>query len=642
MENPPPLAECSLEKNDPLRVLLEGTSTVTGEQFFEVLVEKLARALKTKYAWITEYVPERRRLKALAFWVDGKLEPDFEVDIDDTPCEAVIEKAQLVLYPDDIRELFPRSAKLEELGAVSYLGVPLMDVKKTILGHLAVIDDRPMPNEPHRLILFKIFAARAAAELQRIRAESELEEREEKLSRLFSSAMDAIIELDDELNIVLLNPAAETLFKVRPNVNKGKSFFRFLSEDSQRKLYKLTGELESHAPGEKSLWVPGGFEVIDSAGNQISTDATISQFEMKERFYHTLILRDVNERVEAKRKIKILNEETSYLKKEIKALGNFNGVVGQSSSIKEVLRSAEKVAKTDTTVLILGETGTGKELIARSIHTFSPRKNNSFIAVNCAAIPEALMESEFFGHEKGAFTGAGKRKEGLFSLADDGTIFLDEVGELSKELQAKLLRVLQDGEYTPVGSSQPRRSKARVIAATNCDLSLAVQEHKFRTDLYYRLNVFPITMPPLRQRGDDIRLLTEHFVKQFSIRLGRNIKPLSAGNIEKLRSYDWPGNVRELRNVIERAIITASDGRLNLDHALPEAIITKIVEMPTHLIGRVKTIKQLRKDERENLVLALEESHWRVAGKKGAARMLGLPPSTLQSRMKALGIKRPQ
>jgi PAS domain S-box-containing protein len=328
MEVQSPLDECNLEKEDPLRILLEGTATVTGERFFEMLVMNLARALNTKHAWITEYIPDRRRLKALAFWVDGVMEPDFEVDIDDTPCEAVIEKAQLVHYPDDIRELFPRSAKLKELGAVSYMGVPLMDLNGSILGHLAVIDDRPMPDEPQRLILFKIFAARAAAELQRIRAESEAKDREEKLSRLVSSAMDAIIELDNEFNIVLLNPAAEKLLKDRLHEKDGKNFLKFLNDNSRRKFKKLMGMLRFHGPGEKYSRVPGGFEVIDYDGSQVSTDATISQFELRGRSYYTLILRNIAERVNAERKIRILYEETSYLRDEIKALGNFNDIVG--------------------------------------------------------------------------------------------------------------------------------------------------------------------------------------------------------------------------------------------------------------------------------------------------------------------------
>jgi transcriptional regulator with GAF, ATPase, and Fis domain len=266
------------------------------------------------------------------------------------------------------------------------------------------------------------------------------------------------------------------------------------------------------------------------------------------------------------------------------------------------------------------------------------------ITVNCAAIPETLMESEFFGHEKGAFTGATQRREGRFSLADGGTIFLDEVGELNRELQAKLLRVLQEGEFNPVGSSQTRRTDVRVVAATNRDLSMAVQEGKFRTDLYYRLNVFPIHVPPLAQRGDDIRLLAEHFLAKFSKSMGRRMDPLSVDCIEQLKAYDWPGNVRELQNVIERGVITARQDRLNLDYALPDRIKTENIKVPTpfkNSVKSVRTVQQLQKLERENLMLALEKSRWRVAGKKGAAQLVGMPPSTFQSRMKALGIKRP-
>ncbi len=304
-----------------------------------------------------------------------------------------------------------------------------------------------------------------------------------------------------------------------------------------------------------------------------------------------------------------------------------------------------EVAPTDSTVLIYGETGTGKELIARAIHGSSLRKDRPLITVNCAAIPETLIESEFFGHEKGAFTGATQRREGRFSLADGGTIFLDEVGELDRELQAKLLRVLQEGEFNPVGSSQTRRTDVRVIAATNRDLSMAVQEGKFRTDLYYRINVFPINVPPLTQRGDDIRLLAEHFLTIFSTRMGRSMDPLSIDCIERLKAYDWPGNVRELQNVIERGVITARQNRLNLDHALPDRTKSENIKIPgpcENSENSVRTVQQLQQLERDNLILALEISQWRVAGKMGAARLVGMPPSTFQSRMKALGIKRPR
>jgi transcriptional regulator with GAF, ATPase, and Fis domain len=320
-------------------------------------------------------------------------------------------------------------------------------------------------------------------------------------------------------------------------------------------------------------------------------------------------------------------------------------IIGESKPFRKTLQLVAEVAPTDSTVLIYGETGTGKELIARAVHGSSLRKDRPLITVNCAAIPETLMESEFFGHEKGAFTGATQSREGRFSLADGGTIFLDEVGELNRELQAKLLRVLQEGEFNPVGSSKTRRTDVRVIAATNRDLSMAVQDGQFRTDLYYRLNVFPIHVPPLTQRGDDIRLLAEHFLAKFSKRMGRRMDPLSVDCIERLKAYDWPGNVRELQNVIERGVITARQNRLNLDHALPDRLNPENIKTSTPSDNReksVKTVRQLQQLERGNLLLALEKSQWRVAGKKGAAQLVSMPPSTFQSRMKALGIKRPR
>jgi transcriptional regulator with GAF, ATPase, and Fis domain len=306
------------------------------------------------------------------------------------------------------------------------------------------------------------------------------------------------------------------------------------------------------------------------------------------------------------------------------------------------LRDISEVAGTDASVLILGETGTGKELIARAIHRNSRRGEKPLIKVNCAAIPGSLIESELFGHEQGAFTGATKKREGRFALADGGTIFLDEIGELPVELQVKLLRVLQEGEFEPVGSSRTQKVDARVIAATNRDLKQATQEGKFREDLYYRLNVFPIELPPLRERGDDIGLLAENFARRFANRMGRAIESLSEDCIRRLKSYGWPGNVRELQNVIERAVITSRDGRLNLDRALPESgkVAASETVSPEDTVRRVRTAKELEALERTNLIAALETTGWRVAGENGAAQLLGMKPTTLSSRMKALGIER--
>jgi PAS domain S-box-containing protein len=637
MKNEPSLSECSLENDDPLRMLLEGTANTTGERFFEALVENLARALSTKHAWITEYIADQRRLRALAFWVDGELIPDFEIDIDGTPCEAVINKARLVHYPDNIRDLFPKSTKLRELRAVSYMGVPLTDLKGAILGHLAVIDDQPMPEEASRLALFKIFAARAAAELQRIRAESEIKEREEKLRHLVAGAMDAIIELNKHFDIVMLNPAAEMLLNFQLSEFGDHGFCRFLNAESCRKLTSLIDELMRRPAGKRYLWVPGGLDVIDSAGQLIESEATLSHFEMQGQSFYALVLRNINERIEAERKIHFLREERAYLKNEIKALGNFEEIVGQSSPLVEVLRNVKEVANTDATVLILGETGTGKELIARAIHQSGKRSKQPFITLNCAALTINLVESELFGHEPGSFTGADRQREGRFELADGGTLFLDEVSELSLEVQAKLLRVLQEAQFERVGGSKTLSVDVRIIVATNRNLQQEMIAGRFRADLFYRLNVYPITVPPLRDRKEDIPLLVEYFVGRLSNRIRKVIRRIPSSTMNQLVAYEWPGNVRELKNVVERAIITSQTAELHLPEALGERM--NIPQDPISLgKGDLPTLANV---ERKYISHVLQTSGWRISGPNGAAKTLDLNPSTLRYRIKKLGITTP-
>jgi transcriptional regulator with GAF, ATPase, and Fis domain len=298
------------------------------------------------------------------------------------------------------------------------------------------------------------------------------------------------------------------------------------------------------------------------------------------------------------------------------------------------------VAATDATVLVLGETGTGKELVARAIHAASGRRARPLVRVNCAAIPAALVESEFFGHERGAFTGATQRREGRFALAHDGTIFLDEVAELPADLQAKLLRVLQEGEFEPVGSSRTRKVNVRVITATNRDLGRAVREGRFREDLYYRLNVVPIEVPPLRERGDDVVILAAAFAARVGKRMGRTVDPLSADDIARLRAYAWPGNIRELQNVIERAVITSGDSRLDLARFLQAGPAPAPPGATDRAPHPIRTVRELEEIERESIVAALETAGGRVAGAGGAADRLGTKPSTLRSRMRALGIGR--
>jgi PAS domain S-box-containing protein len=641
-DHAPPLS--GLEPDAALLAILEGTAAETGQGFFAALVQNLAKALGTHGAWVTEYFPETRRLRALAFWMDGQWVKDYEVDLAGTPCERVIDTAQLVHFPDRILEIYPHEEELKQAGAVSYMGVPLQDTDGRILGHMAVIDRRPIPEEPRIHAIFKIFAARAAGELQRLRAEAEVREREEKLGCLLGSAMDAIIELDDRLRITRVNPAAVKAFRCQSTDMTGQDFRRFVSPEDADRLVELVAELDRRPEGQRSRWIPGGLTARCPEGQSFPAEATLSRFELHRQKFTTLILRNVHDRVVAEQTIRSLTAETELLREELEALHRDEALLGDSPALKQVLHDIAQVAATDATVLILGETGTGKELVARAIHAASQRRERPFITVNCAAIPATLIESELFGHEAGAFTGATKRREGRFALADKGTILLDEIGELPLDLQSKLLRVLQGGEFDPVGSVTTRKVNVRVLAATNRDLAKAIQDGKFREDLFYRLNVFPLRLPPLRERGDDVVRLASAFARRFAAKLGRTISPLSAECARRLTAYSWPGNVRELQNVIERAVITATDGTLNLSRALPDASPAAAPSPGTGSFSpaAIRTARELEEFERANILQALETTDWKVSGEKGAAKLLGMNPSTLSSRMKALKIQKPR
>jgi PAS domain S-box-containing protein len=633
-----------LETDAALRAILEGTATETGHQFFAALVQNLANVLGTHGSWVTEYFPEKRRLRALAFWMEGQWVKDYEIDIAGTACERVIDTAKLVHFPDNILELFPHSEELRATGTVSYLGVPLQDTDGRILGHMAVIDRRPIPEEPRVYAIFQIFAARAAAELQRLRAEAEVREREEKVGRLLGSAMDAIIELDDRLHVTRVNPAAEKVFRCRADRMVRQDFRRFVSHQDAERLVALIAELDGRPEGQRSRWIAGGLTALCPEGEAFPAEATLSRFELHRRRFTTLILRNVHDRMEAEQKIQSLTAEATLLREELQTLHRDESLIGESPALRQVLRAISQVAETDATVLILGETGTGKELVARAIHAASTRHERPMIAVNCAAIPVTLIESELFGHEAGAFTGATKKRAGRFALADKGTIFLDEIGELPLDLQPKLLRVLQEGEFDPVGSSSTRKVNVRVVAATNRDLKQSVRDGTFREDLFYRLNVFPLLVPPLRERGDDVVRLASVLAKRFAAKMGRTIAPLTPDRARRLMSYRWPGNVRELQNVIERAVITATDGCLNLDLALPESPAVHIPPADDADLssGRIRTAKELEQLERTNILRALDAAKWKVSGEQGAAALLGMNASTLSSRMKALKIQKPR
>jgi formate hydrogenlyase transcriptional activator len=330
-----------------------------------------------------------------------------------------------------------------------------------------------------------------------------------------------------------------------------------------------------------------------------------------------------------------LKQENLYLEDEIRSELNFEDIIGNSTALRQVLRQVEAVAPTNSTVLIQGETGSGKELIARAVHNLSQRRNRPFVKLNCAAIPTGLLESELFGHEKGAFTGAIAQRIGRFELASQGTIFLDEISEIPVDLQPKLLRVLQEREFERLGSSRTLRTDARLIAATNQDLSVMVEEQKFRSDLFYRLNVFPIYVPPLRERKEDIPFLVRHFAQHFARNMTKDIDTISAETMNALTHYPWPGNVRELQNVIERAVILSKGPTLKVD-------LSDLRSKSSDLNGHTNGSATLEEIERRHILSVLEQSNWVFAGPNGAAAKLGIKRPTLQFRMQKLGISRPQ
>jgi PAS domain S-box-containing protein len=340
-----------------------------------------------------------------------------------------------------------------------------------------------------------------------------------------------------------------------------------------------------------------------------------------------------------------LERERDYLREEVSVAMNFGRIVGKSPALVSMIARIEAVADTPASVLIIGETGTGKELVAHAIHTRSGRADGPLVKVNCASIPNELFESEFFGHVRGAYTGAHQDRIGRFQLADGGTIFLDEVGDIPLPLQGKLLRVLQEKEFERVGEDRSRKVDVRVIAATNKDLEKAVDAGEFREDLYYRLSVFPVQVPPLRKRGDDVVMLAIHFLKQVCREFGRSDLSLSQNQVEALCRYDWPGNVRELKNVIERAVILSPGKVLRLDLSLRETGLgppeTDEVPIIVSVDRPYLTDREMKAKFRENLLSALDASEWRISGNEGAAELLGMKPSTLTDRMRSMGIKRP-
>jgi formate hydrogenlyase transcriptional activator len=466
---------------------------------------------------------------------------------------------------------------------------------------------------------------------ERKRLEAAVQESRAQLARVIESALDAIVVFDEELRIRLFNPAAEQTFRCPAEAALGKSAADYLDAGFCRLVSPGGEDSGTLTEGQPSLWLPEGLRARRADGEEFPIEATISRSQGSNGVEYTVILRDTDERSRAEERIRRLELDRSYLIDEIHSERRYREIVGISRPMQKVFAAIEQVAATRASVLITGETGTGKELVARAIHQGSVRAERVLVKVNCAALPAGLIESELFGHEKGAFTGAVARKLGRFEMADGGTLFLDEIGDLPLELQAKLLRVLQDGEFERVGGTKALHADVRILAATNRDLAEEIREGRFRADLYYRINVFPIPVPPLRDRADDIPLLARYLVAKKAAELGKRIHRIPERTIEAFRRYPWPGNVRELENVIERAVITSAGpeleilrGQLSANSAAADAATTLDDVQRTHIVD------------------TLERTGWQVSGAQGAAELLGMRPTTLESRMKKLGIRRPE
>jgi len=432
-----------------------------------------------------------------------------------------------------------------------------------------------------------------------------------KTRELFHFALDEDVNYESFLKVIHPEDREMVDQDVRQALQSGEKLlieYRIVLNEGSIRWIAARGQRHLNSTGEPDRFMGVSFDISDRKRLEEQLQSRLREIE------------------ELKKQ---LEQENISLREEIRLLSPHSDVVAKSAAMKQVLAMVEQVAPTDSTVLLTGETGTGKEVIAREIHNLSNRKARPLVTVNCASLPPTLIESELFGREKGAFTGAMSRMVGRFELAHGSTLFLDEIGDLPLELQTKLLRVLEEGRFERLGSTKPIQVDVRVIAASNRDLEQEIQAGKFRKDLYYRLSVFPITIPPLRERPDDIPLLVWAFIRQFEKRMGKNIQSVPKRSLEALQRYPWPGNARELRNVIEHAMIVSPEKNLAVNPPTPAAA------------KRSAKIQSLQEVERQHILRVLQETGWRVAGKNGAAKILGLKPTTLEARMKKLGINRP-
>ena len=480
---------------------------------------------------------------------------------------------------------------------------------------------------------------------ERKQTEEKLRQSEQRHRRLVETASEGIWELDEQFITTLVNRRMAEMLGYEPQEMVGRKLHEFLFEDDQA---EMSARITARRQGLTERYEQR-YRRKDGSTVCMYVSAT-SMFDAEHRFLGSFaMLMDITERKRAFEEIQRLKAQlemqNAYLEEEVVQAKAFGELVGQSRALQRIVKQIDLVAPTEASALVLGESGTGKELVAREIHLRSRRKDKPLVRVNCASIPKDLFESEFFGHSRGAFTGAVKDRAGRFEAAEGGTIFLDEIGEVPLDLQSKLLRVLQEKSYERVGEDRTRRADVRVIAATNRDLQRQVEAGRFREDLFYRLNVFPIQVPPLRERMEDVPPLAKHFIETLVRELGCSKPRLTRAAIAKLENYHWPGNIRELRNVIERAIIISGGGALDFD--LP---VTESAVVPSRHAAHAKsdtepeflTEAELQRRERKNLMTVLEKTHWRIKGENGAAELLGVKPTTLKARIKKMGLSRPE
>ncbi len=636
----------------------EGVASKTGEAFFRSLVEHLARALDADYVFVGAFQPASDRIETLAVHAPPGLTTALEYDAARSPCAAVIQ-TEVRSYASAVRQFFPQDELLAALEAEGFVGSPMLDSSGRCIGLLCAITRRPLPDAKLAEVLLKTFATRAGIELERKNYEDALAHSEERFRTFVEHATEGVMwsKLEQPLSMDLSeDEQLEHFYKytyVADCNDQAARIFGFSKAEDLigARLDVIISRSDSEfvermRAGIRSGWDYSQVERTYQGRHLLMTRIGVIEEGKLQSVWTTA--RDITALKQAEAEVLRLNQElkshveqltalkarleqdNAYLLEEIRSEHNLGEMVGASPKFRELTERIHLVASTSATVMITGETGTGKELVARAIHNLSPRSSRPLVKVNCAAISAGLVESELFGHVKGAFTGASDRRIGRFEYADGGTLFLDEVTELPLETQAKLLRVLQEQEFEPVGSNRTLKVDVRLIAATNRNLAELVQEGRLRMDLYYRLLVVPVEVPPLRERRDDIPLLASHFVQRVSRQFGRHVERISEGMMRELIAYDWPGNIRELENFLARAIVLCPGDTLDMPLLASES---------SSATGNESL--SLEATERKHIESVLVSTDWILEGPKGAAAILKMNPSTLRSRMRRLGIRRP-